>query len=123
MNTNYEIEARDRWGNTDAYREHTAKTKSYTKEKWAEVNRGLMNIFAELAVCRKEGCEPDCDKAQAIVSKLQEYMTENFYTCTKEILYGLGQMYIGDERFKENIDKQGEGTAEYAAAAITFYCN
>ena len=44
------------------------------------------------------------------------------YTCTDEILAGLGKMYIADERFKKNIDKYGEGTAEFAAGAIAMYC-
>ena len=60
--------------------------------------------------------------SQAIVKELQYYITENYYTCTKEILAGLGKMYTADERFKENIDKCGEGTAEFASAGIEIYC-
>ena len=115
---NYETEARARWGNTDAYREHEQKTKNYTKEKWAEANDGLMAIFAEFAVCKQSGTKANSGEAQALVAKFQAHITENYYTCTDEILAGFGKMYVADERFKKNIDKYGEGTAEFVAEAI-----
>ena len=123
---NYETDARSRWSNTDAYREHEQKTKNYTKEKWSEANEGLMAIFAEFAACKNSGASADSaaasSAAQALVAKLQTHITANYYTCTDEILAGLGKMYACDERFKNNIDKYGEGTAEFAAAAIAAYC-
>ena len=115
---NYETEARSRWGITDAYREHEQKTKNYTKEKWAEVNDGMMAIFAEFDVCKNSGASANSAEAQALVAKLQAHITANYYTCTDEILAGLGKMYIADERFKKNIDKYGEGTSEFASEAI-----
>ena len=118
---NHENEARSRWGTTAAYREHEQKTKNYTKEKWAEANDGLMAIFVEFAVCKDSGASADSAEAQALVAKLQAHITENYYTCTDEILAGLGQMYVCDERFKQNIDKYGEGTASFAADAIAAY--
>ena len=118
---NYETEARSRWGNTDAYFEHERKTKNYTKEKWAEANDGLMAIFAEFAACKDSGVSADSAEAQALVAKLQAHITTNYYTCTDEILAGLGKMYVTDERFKKNIDKYGEGTAEFAAEGIRIY--
>ena len=122
MNNNYEKEARERWGDTPAYREHEQKTKNYTKKKWAETNDGLMTIFAEFTVCKQSGAEVDSNEAQALVAKLQAHITANYYTCTNEILVGLGKMYVVDERFKKNINKYGEGTAEFASAAIEVYC-
>ena len=123
MSTNYEYEARERWGNTDAYCEHEKKTKNYTKEKWAEISDGLMAIFAEFAERKNNGFVVNSPEAQTLVVKLQEYITQNYYTCSNEILAGLGQMYVADERFKKNIDKYGEGTAEFVAGAIAFFCN
>ena len=117
----YFNEARSRWGATEAYREHEQKTKNYTKEKWAEANDGLMAIFAEFATCKDRGASTDSTEAQILVTKLQAHITENYYTCTDDILAGLGKMYIADERFKKNIDKYGEGTAEFAAEAIAAY--
>ena len=119
--TNYETEARERWGATEAYREHEQKTKTYTKEKWAEANDGMMAIFAEFAACKDSGASADSAESQALVAKLQKHITENYYTCTDEILAGLGKMYVADERFQKNIDKYVEGTAEFAAGAIAAY--
>ena len=118
----YKTEACERWGDTDAYREHEKKTKNYTKEKWAEAKDGLMAIFAKFAACKNSGSSADSAEAQALVAKLQAHITANYYTCTDEILAGLGQMYVADERFKKNIDKYGEGTAEFASDAIEVYC-
>ncbi len=119
---NYETEARERWGDTSAYREHEEKTKHYTKEKWAEANDGLMAIFDEFSVCKQSGAEVDSNEAQALVAKLKAHITANYYNCTDEILAGLGKMYVADERFKKNIDKCGEGTAEFANRAIGAFC-
>ena len=118
---NYETEARSRWGDTDAYREHEHKTKNYSKEKWRDTNDGLMAIFAEFAALKNSGATADSAEAQALVAKLQAHITANYYTCTDEILAGLGKMYVADERFKKNIDKYGEGTAEFASDAIAAY--
>ena len=117
----YETEARERYGDTVAYREHEQKTKNYTKEKWAEANDGLMSIFAEFAACKDSGVSAESAEAQALVAKLQAHITANYYTCTDEILAGLGKMYVADERFKKNIDKYSEGTAEFAAEGIRIY--
>ena len=117
----HENEVRSRWGNTEAYYEHELKTKNYTKEKWAEANDGLMAIFAEVAACKDSGACADSAESQALVAKLQAHITANYYTCTDEILAGLGKMYVADERFKKNIDKYGEGTAEFAAEGIRIY--
>ncbi len=118
---NYGTEARERWGDTAAYREHEQKTKNYTKEKWAEANDGMMAIFAEFATCKDSGASADSTEAQVLVAKLQAHITENYYTCTDEIFAGLGKMYVDDERFEKNIDKHGEGTAEFVSDAIAVY--
>ena len=119
---NYENEARERWGDTAAYYEHEQKTKNYTKEDWVHANDGLMAIFAEFAMCKNNGVSADSAEAQAIVAKLQSYITDHYYTCTNEILAGLGEMYVADERFKNNIDKYGGGTADFVAEAIAVFC-
>ena len=121
MNNDYKTEARERWGNTYAYREHEQKTKNYTKEKWIEANDGLMAIFAEFATLKNSGATADSAEAQTLVAKLQAHITENYYTCTDETLAGLGKMYVADERFKKNIDKYGDGTAEFASEGIRIY--
>lgn len=119
---NYENEARERWGNTAAYREHEQKTKNYTKEDWTQANDGLMAVFAEFAMCKNNEASADSAEAQELVAKLQAHITDNYYTCTNDILAGLGKMYVADERFKNNIDKYGEGTADFVAEAIAVFC-
>ena len=82
-----------------------------------------MSVLSKFAECMQNGNIADSAEAQALVIELQDYITENYYTCTKEILAGLGLMYIADERFKNNIDKYAVGTAEFVSKAIKFYCS
>ena len=119
----YDAEVKQRFGNTDAYKEHAEKTANYTAEKWQEVNDGLNTALAKFSECMQKGSSADSVEAQKLVKELQDYITENYYTCTNEILAGLGQMYVADERFKNNIDKHADGTAEFISEAIKFYCS
>ena len=117
----YSNEVREHWVDTSAYTEYSEKTKGYSKAKWDKANDGLMAIFAEFAACKNRGMSADSAEAQALVAKLQAHITANYYTCTDEILAGLGKMYVADERFKKNINKYGEGTAEFASEGIRIY--
>ncbi|MGL4847351.1 MAG: MerR family transcriptional regulator [Clostridium sp.] len=117
----YAKEVKERFGDTDAYKECNEKTSSYNEDKWKAVTEEGNKIFKEFAECR--GLEPSDEKVQSLVLKWQNHITNNFYNCTKEILAGLGLMYIQDERFKNNIDISGEGTAELMSKAIEFYCS
>ena len=74
---NYETEVRERYGGTTAYREHEKKTKNYTKEKWAEINDGLMAMFAEFAECKNNGFAANSPEVQSLVGKLQDFITKN----------------------------------------------
>lgn len=81
----------------------------------------MMNLFAELGALRQ--LSPTDKAVQEKIRALQNFITSNYYTCTTEILSGLGQMYVNDERFKHNIDQAGgEGTAEFVKQAIDAYC-
>ena len=119
----YKAEAQERWGNTDAYKEHAQKTKGYSKDKWSGLAADMDAIFREFSLCMKNGVDPTAVEAQSLVKKLQDHITGNYYTCTKPILSGLGQMYVADERFRQNIDKHADGTAAFVSEAIAFYCN
>ena len=110
----YAKEAKEKWGNTDAYREFEQRGKK-------DPSDALMEVFAEIGKLRS--LDPASAEVQAAVARLQEFITANFYTCTRQILGGLGRMYIADERFKENIDRAGgPGTAEFVSKAIEIYC-
>ena len=119
----YKDEVKEKWGKTQAYSEYTEKSKSYTKDSYNSMAEGMNLILAEFASAMKNGYDTDSAETQGLVSKLQSHITENYYTCTKEILAGLGQMYVFDERFRRNIDKHSEGTAEYISKAINKYCS
>lgn len=108
----YAAEAKTKWGNTDAYKEYEKKN-CKAQDKTDE----LMQIFAQIGEIKH--LAPHCEAAQNLIKKLQDFITENYYTCTNEILKGLGQIYVLDERFKSNIDRAGGiGTAEFTAKAI-----
>jgi len=114
----YAQEAQARWGDTDAYRQSEARTAAYGKEDWARVNAETQAVFEGFAKLRADGAAPDSPEAQALVRRWQVVITRNFYDCTDEILVGLASMYEADERFQKSIDKAGEGTATFMAAAI-----
>ena len=117
----YAARAKASWGTTPAYQEYEEKAKDRTKEETGDISRGLMDIFAEFGAIRNT--DPASEAAQALVKKLQEYITKHYYTCTKEILSGLGKMYAAGGEFTGNIDSYGgEGTATFAHQAIEAYC-
>ena len=118
----YKAEAKEKWGKTDAYKEHAERTKNYSKQQWNDLTEGMDHIMAEFAVCMRKVERSDSAEAQNIVKMLQNHITENYYICTNEILAGLGQMYVADERFTNNIDKHADGTAEFICEAIEVYC-
>ncbi len=119
----YAAQAKASWGKTEAYKEFEEKEKGRSKEQSDQIAEGMMALFTEFGLLMKEGRTADCEEAQAQVKKLQDYITEHFYTCTQKILAGLGKMYNGGGSITENIDKfGGEGTADFAAEAIEVYC-
>ena len=117
----YAAQAKARWGKTDAYKEFEQKTAGQTPAQMQSAGDALMGIFAQFGAIRRTS--PASAEAQALVAKLQGFITEHYYTCTKPILLGLGQMYIAGDSMTENIDRAGgEGTAEFAHQAIDIYC-
>lgn len=119
----YAAEIKERWGNTKAYKECETKTAGYDAKEWGNMTEGLNSILKEFGEAHAKGEVPESKAAQELVAKWQKYITDNMYECTNEILLGLGKMYVADERFTANIDKNGDGTAKYISAAIEFYCN
>ncbi|MGN1148470.1 MAG: MerR family transcriptional regulator [Lachnospiraceae bacterium] len=117
----YTKQAKEQWGNTDAYKEYEQKSKNWSKEDQTLITKGLMDLFVEFG--RMMESAPESEKVQLQVKKLQDYITAHFYHCTKEILSGLGKMYGAGGEFTENINKAaGDGCAEFTAKAIEIYC-
>ena len=117
----YKNAAKEKWGKTEAYKEYESKTAGQSNEQTQLAAEGLMAIFSEFGAIRH--LSPADSQAQALVAKLQNYITEHYYTCTKQILFGLGQMYAAGDEMNQNIDKAGgEGTGAFTRDAITIYC-
>ena len=117
----YSRQAKEQWGNTEAYKEYEEKSKDWSSDSTKLVMENFMKLFVEFAAMKE--LNPNEEKVQLQVKKLQDYITQNFYHCTKEILSGLGKMYAAGGKFTKNIDKAGgNGTAEFTAKAIEIYC-
>ena len=117
LKSQYAEEAKQRWGNTAAYKEFEQRHTDHSQAA------ALIDaVFEEFAELNRAGVSPESEPAKITVEKLQQCITDNFYTCTNDILKGLGQMYVTDDRFRKNIDRHGEGTAEFVSACIKSYC-
>ena len=117
----YAAQAKAAWGDTPAYREYERKSEHRTKAETAALGEQLMGIFAEFGAIRNE--DPASEPAQGLVRKLQDFITAHYYTCTNQILSGLGQMYAAGGEMTANIDRSGgEGTARFVQEAIARYC-
>ncbi len=116
MSKTYFEEAKERWGDTSAWKEFE-KRPDPSKEA-ADV---LMKLFTRLGELKN--LPPESDEAQTAIADIQRHITDHFYECTDEIFAGLGEMYAADDRFRKNIDKAGgDGTAEFARDAIRARC-
>lgn len=118
----YAAETKAKWGKTEAYKQFEQKTAGQTPSQMRSAGDALMGIFAEFGSIRH--LSPASEEAQKLVAKLQDFITVHYYTCTKQILRGLGQMYIAGDSMTENIDNAGgTGTATFVHRAIEEYCN
>lgn len=116
----YAKQAKEQWGKTPEYAEFEERFRHRSREEERTAAEGMMQLFAEFG--EQKDRDPGDAQAQELVRRLQEYITENFYTCSNAILSGLGQMYAAGGEFTENIDRAGgKGTAEFAAEAIRIY--
>lgn len=116
----YVNEVKEKWGNTSQYEEYKIRNRS--RQELEGINNRFMNIFTELGSLKHLSVEDE--KVQEKIKSLQEFITDNYYSCTKEILKGLGKMYVDDERFRNSIDRAGgNGTAEFVNQAIYRYCS
>lgn len=117
----YSKETSETWGDSEAYKESVEKTSQYKNEDWIRVMQDAKNIMKQFASL--VGTNPASEEAQDLVKQWQQYISKNMYHCTDVILKGLGQMYLADQRFQDNIDENGSGTAEFMSKAIQIYCN
>lgn len=118
----YSKQAKEHWGNTSEYADFEKKSKDRTDDEQTKIADGLMKVFEEFG--QMKTCEPSDEKVYNQVKKLQNYICEHYYKCSDEVLAGLGQMYVADNRFTNNIDNAGgKGTALFVSRAIEMYIN
>lgn len=117
----YAAQAKATWGTTAAYQEFEQKSKNWDNDTQQRLSGEMMNIFKAFGAVRD--LLPSDKRPQLLVRQLQAFITENFYTCTPEILLSLGTMYVGDGSMMANIDSAGgKGTAQFVQQAIEYYC-
>lgn len=116
----YGKETKEKWGNTKAYSQSQIRTSRYTNEDWEKINTQSKKIFFGFAKLVNE--DPGSEKAKELVIAWKNHITKYYYDCSDEILNGLADMYIYDKRFKNNIDKHGQGTTQFLSDAIKIYC-
>lgn len=118
----YEAEIKAKWGNTKAYQEYKQKDIARDGDNYSKIANELLRMFSKLGELNH--LTPNADEVQSKIAALQKFITDNYYVCTNEILSGLGEMYVCDERFRNNIDKVGgDGTADFVEQAIVVYCS
>ncbi|MGL4606913.1 MAG: MerR family transcriptional regulator [Eubacteriaceae bacterium] len=115
----YAAEVNERWGGTKAYKESQSKTKNYSSSDWEKINCEAEGIYHEFIL--NKSLPPEAPEVQELVEKWKNYISKNFYACNNEILKGLGEMYVADERFTKNIDQHCEGLAQFMSDAIRIY--
>lgn len=114
----HEEEARQRWGDSDAYVQSAQRTSRYTKQDWEAIQAEAADVYAGFAALQRRGIAPDSAEAAAAVETQRDHISRWFYDCSPEIHAGLGQMYVADQRFADSIDKSGEGLSAFMSAAI-----
>ncbi len=118
----YSKQAQELWGKTDAYKEFEKKNVDRSSHDHQVLAGELMSIFKDLGALKET--DPTVSEVQALIKKLQDFISEHYYTCTNEILQGLGEMYAAGGEFTDNIDKVGgAGTGAFSNVAIQHYCN
>ena len=116
----YREEAEKRYGDTKAYHEYQKKSQKRTAEEEKAISDGLMALFARFGAVRETG--ESSPETQALVEELKQYISTWYYTCDNGILASLGEMYVGDDRFRTNIDRTaGAGTAQFVSDAIRIF--
>ncbi|WP_057485451.1 MerR family transcriptional regulator [Streptococcus agalactiae] len=113
-----QAEAKEKWGQTAAYQEFAQK---HASDDFAQISQEMAKIMVQFGQLKTQNVSDE--SVQMCVKRLQDYISQHFYTCTNEILAGLGQMYQSDDRFSQSIDKAGgAGTSEFVSQAIAYYC-
>lgn len=115
----YEDEARERWGDTEAYRESSRRTKGYSADDWRKINAELEGIEAGLAAAMAEGHAPGDPRAMDLAEAARRHIDRWYYPCSHAMHVALAEMYLADPRFENHYEKRAQGLAAFVSAAIT----
>ncbi len=121
-NNTYEEEAREKWGDTEAYKQSQERVKKMSKEELAQAAADADRIMLEIAEYMKEGLPPESEKVQSLIARHYHHL-RTFYEPNLQIYRGLADMYVSDERFRSHYEKIGKGLAEFIQSAMVAYCN
>jgi len=114
----YEAEAKEKWGETDAYKESAKRTKRYGKAEWEQIRRDWDAIYSRLAELMREGAAPDDPRCAGVVEAHRAHIDRWFYPCSKAMHANVSEMYVSDPRFTANLDKVAPGFAQFLRDAI-----
>ncbi|MBP6011004.1 MAG: MerR family transcriptional regulator [Alphaproteobacteria bacterium] len=114
----YEAEVKERWGETDAYKESARRTRKYGEKDWAAIKAETNAIFADAAEAMRAGTQPDSAAAKAIAERHRQHVERWFYPCSAAMHVNLADMWESDDRFKTNMDKFGAGLTAWLATAV-----
>lgn len=114
----YEEEAKERWGGTEAYGESARRAKSYGRVEWEAIKAEADSIGARLAALMQSGAPPEDAATQAVIEEHRAHIERWFYPCSVSMQKALGEMYVADARFTANIDRSAPGLARYWRDAI-----
>ncbi|SFL75993.1 MerR family transcriptional regulator [Geodermatophilus ruber] len=114
----YEAEAEERWGDTDAWKESKRRTRGYSKEDWLRIKAEGEDVERRFVSALQAGAAADSEQAMDIAEAHRQQISRNFYDCPPEVHAGLGRMYVEDPRFTGHYERVAPGLAEYVSAAV-----
>jgi DNA-binding transcriptional MerR regulator len=116
--TRYAEEVRERWGDTDAYAQSHARTSSYSKQDWLEVQAEGEDVERRFAEALAAGLPADDPSVTAIAEDHRQHISRRFYDCSREVHGSLADMYVADERFSAHYERRAAGLAQYVHDAV-----
>ncbi len=116
-NPDWEVEAEERWGDTDAWKQSAARTKKLSKDQWKKVKADGDALMEKFGDAKRRGVSPASDEAMAL-AEAHRKSVEVFYDCSHAQQRGLADLYLADERFAKTYDDVEPGLAQWIHDAI-----
>jgi hypothetical protein len=114
----YEAEAEQKWGETEAWAQSKRRTTSYSKDDWLRIKAEGEDIEARFAAALKDGVPADSEPAMDLAEEHRQQINRNFYDCPAQMHAGIGRMYVEDERFTAHYEEIAPGLAQYVSTAV-----